>query len=85
MKDLAESLKGAGQGRVIIVDPDKLARYEKMTEDAKSMAKKWAEAGAEQAQGFAKMPEQLKDLKQQVDNLKKQVEDLREELKASKK
>ena len=85
LKDLAESLKAAGQGRVIIVDPDKLPDVRKMTEDAKSMAKKWAEVGAEQARGFSKMPEQIKDLKQQVDDLRKQVEELRDELKASKK
>ena len=85
LKDLAESLKGAGQGRVIIVDPEKLPDVRKMTEDAKSMALKWAEAGAEQARGFSTMPEQIKNLKQQVDDLRKQVEELRAELKASKK
>ena len=85
LKDLAESLKAAGQGRVIIVDPDKLPDVRKMTEDATSMAKKWAEVGAEQARSFSKMPEQIKELKQQVDDLKKQVEELRDELKASKK
>lgn len=85
LKNLAESLKAAGQGRVIIVDPDKLQDVRKMTEDAKAMAKKWAEAGAEQVRGFSSMPEQIKELKQQVDELRKQVEELRDELKASKK
>lgn len=82
---MPESLDGLRKGQVIIIDPAKLQELGKMPEEAKAMAKRWAEAGAEQARGFSNMPEQVKQLKKQVDDLRKEVEELREELKASKK
>lgn len=77
LKGLTESLKGLGEGRVIIVDPAKLQELQAMSEGAKDAAKKWAEGGVAGVRAFSSMPEQIKELKSEVEDLKKQVEELK--------
>ena len=68
MKNLTESLKGLGQGNVIIVDPAKLQDVHKMAQDVRKMAEDAKKSLTKQVEELQK---QLKELREELESSKK--------------
>ncbi|MCC6507601.1 MAG: PDZ domain-containing protein [Pirellulaceae bacterium] len=83
---LTDALKQLSEAaNVIVIEPAVLQEAGQVAQRYRQMADKWAHYGVQQAQAFASLPEQVKQLHQQIDDLKKQVEQLQAELKSKSK